>query len=297
MSESKKMIEIDGKTKICGLIGCPVEHTLSPLIHNTVAKKQGDNLVYVPFHVERDRVEDAIKGAYALNIKGLNVTVPHKSAVIPYLKELDPLAGKIGAVNTLVRIEGGYKGYNTDMTGLKRAMEKENIAIAGRDVILLGAGGASRAIAFLLVFQKAKSVCILNRSLDKAQELADEVNHMMQTDIVTAAGLNAYSSLPEKKYLCIQSTSVGLYPDCDSAVIEEPSFYEKLDAAVDIIYKPAETKFMKLCKNAGVKVCNGLGMLLYQGIDAYELWNGVHIDDGLCDEIYKLMKEKTKVEE
>ena len=127
--------------------------------------------------------------------------------------------------------------------------------------------------------------------------MADEVNHMMQTDIVTAAELDAYSSLPEKKYLCIQSTSVGLYPDCDSAIIEEPSFYEKLDAAVDIIYKPAETKFMKLCKNAGVKVCNGLGMLLYQGIDAYELWNGVHIDDGLCDEIYKLMKEKTKVEE
>ena len=297
MSEIEKMIEIDGKTKICGLIGCPVEHTLSPLIHNTIAIHQGDNLVYVPFHVERDRVEDAIKGAYALNLKGLNVTVPHKSAVIPYLKELDPLAEKIGAVNTLVRVDGGYKGYNTDMTGLKRAMEKENIIIEGRDVILLGAGGASRAIAFMLVFQKAECIYILNRSLDKAQALADEVNRMMQTDIVKAVALDAYSDLPDKKFLCIQGTSVGLYPNCDSAVIEDAVFYEKLDAAVDIIYKPAETKFMKLCKSAGIKVCNGLGMLLYQGIDAYELWNGEHIDDVLCDEIYKMMREKTKVEE
>lgn len=291
------MQEINGLTRTCGLIGCPVEHTLSPIIHNTIAKDMGYNLVYVPFHVEKDQVEEAIKGAYALNIKGLNVTVPHKSAVIPFLKEIDPLAEKIGAVNTLVRVDGGYKGYNTDMTGLKRAMEKQNITIEDKDVILLGAGGASRAVAFLLVSQKAKSVYILNRSLDKAEAVAAEVNQAMQTSIVKAMELSAYQDLPDSKYLCIQGTSVGLYPNSDDVVIADEAFYQKLETAVDIIYKPAETKFMKLCKQAGVKVCNGLGMLLYQGVDAYELWNGVHVEDVLCDKIHELMKEETKVEE
>lgn len=291
------MKEINGKTKICGLIGCPVEHTLSPIIHNTIASDKGDNLVYVPFHVEEDEVENAIKGAYALSIKGLNVTVPHKSAVIPFLKDIDPLAKKIGAVNTLVRVEGGYKGYNTDMTGLKRAMEKEDIAIEGKPVILLGAGGASRAVAFLLVSQKAKQVYILNRSLEKAQSVADEVNRAMNTDIVKAMSLDGYKELPNDKYLCVQGTSVGLHPNSDAVVIEDEKFYQMLDTAVDIIYKPAETKFMKLCKSAGVKVCNGLGMLLYQGVDAYELWNNTKVDDALCDKIYGRMKEETKVEE
>ena len=291
------MREIDGLTKTCGLIGCPVEHTLSPLIHNSIAADHGDNFVYVPFHVEKDQVEASIKGAYGLNIQGLNVTVPHKSAVIPFLKEIDPLAEKIGAVNTLVRVDGGFKGYNTDMTGLRRAMKKEAITIEGRDVILLGAGGASRAIAFLMVSEHAAHVYILNRSVDKAVAVAEEVNRAMETDIVSGLALSDYTRLPYKKYLCIQATSVGLYPDCDSVVIEDPAFYQLLDNAVDIIYKPAETKFMKLCKKAGVKVCNGLGMLLYQGVDAYELWNGVRVDEDLCDKIYDLMKEKTKVDE
>ena len=111
------------------------------------------------------------------------------------------------------------------------------------------------------------------------------------------SALTRYFSVRSASERSSEATSVGLYPDCDSAVIEDPAFYQLLDNAVDIIYKPAETKFMKLCKNAGVKVCNGLGMLLYQGVDAYELWNGVQVDDDLCDKIYDLMKEKTKVDE
>ena len=152
------MKKIDGKTRTCGLIGNPVEHTLSPLIHNTLAKDMEHNLVYVPFQVEADAVGEAVKGAYALNLLGMNVTVPHKSAVIPYLKDIDELAGKIGAVNTLVRCEGGFKGYNTDMTGLKRAMESDGIVLEGEKVILLGAGGAARAVAFLCVHAGAEVV-------------------------------------------------------------------------------------------------------------------------------------------
>lgn len=288
---------INGKTKTCGLMGCPVEHTLSPIIHNTLAEHMGQNMVYVPFHVEKENVEAAIQGAQALSLGGMNVTVPHKSAVIPFLKEIDPLAAKIGAVNTLVPVEGGYKGYNTDMTGLQRAMETEGIEIKGRDAILLGAGGASRAVAFMLVSKGAGKVYLLNRSVDKAQAVAEEVNRAMECDAVVPMALTDYVMLPKQKYLCVQGTSVGLHPDADAAVIEATDFYEMIDVGVDLIYKPAETKFMKLCKQAGANAYNGLKMLLYQGIIAYELWNKVQVPDELADEIYELMKEATKVEE
>ena len=290
-------MEINGKTKTCGLIGCPVEHTLSPVIHNTLSQHLGINLVYLPFLVEKNEVEAAVKGAYALSVHGLNVTVPHKSAVIPYLKEIDPLAEKIGAVNTLVRTEGGYKGYNTDMTGLLRAMESEGIVIKDKEAVLLGAGGASRAVAFMLVSAGAKKVWLLNRSLDKAQAVADEVNRAMGCDKVTAMGLDAYKELAGKKYLCIQGTSVGLYPNQDAAVIEDAAFYRLVDVAVDLIYKPAKTKFMRLCEEAGAKAYNGLKMLLYQGVIAYELWNGVSVGEETAAAIYERMKEETKIEE
>ena len=124
------MAEIDGKTRVLGLLGNPVAHTFSPAIHNTVAEETGDNVVYVPFHVEsEEQLGDAVRGAYALNLLGLNVTVPYKQAVIPYLKEIDPVAKAIGAVNTLVRVDGGSRGYNTDYKGLRRALEAEGVVI------------------------------------------------------------------------------------------------------------------------------------------------------------------------
>ena len=133
--------DINGYTRTCGLIGNPVEHTLSPVIHNTLSMVLGENLAYVPFHVENGRLEDAVKGAFALNLLGLNVTVPYKSDVIPYLTDIDPLAENIGAVNTLVRTETGYKGYNTDMPGLYRAMCEDGVKVKGEKVLILGAGG------------------------------------------------------------------------------------------------------------------------------------------------------------
>lgn len=142
---------INGHTRTCGLIGNPVEHTMSPVIHNTLAGMLSHNLIYVPLLVEEGNLKDAIKGAFALNLLGLNITVPYKSQVIPYLARIDDLAEKIGAVNTLVRISEGFAGYNTDMPGLYRAMSSEGIEIQGQDVILLGAGGAARAVAFYVL--------------------------------------------------------------------------------------------------------------------------------------------------
>lgn len=283
-------MEINGHTRLCGLIGNPVEHTMSPVIHNALAKGQGHNLVYVPFHVEREQLEAAVKGAYGLNILGMNVTVPYKSDVMPYLADIDELAEKIGAVNTLVRVNGGYKGYNTDILGLYRAMCSEKIKLEGEKVILLGAGGASRAAAFLCGEKKAEKVYLLNRSLDKAKLLADEVNAAFGRECIIPMAVDSYEKLPDEKFLAIQGTSVGLYPDVDKAVIEDAEFYRRIHTAYDLIYKPAETKFMRLVREAGGQACNGLKMLIYQGIIAYELWNQIEISEESAQEIYELLK-------
>ncbi len=291
------MKKIDGKTRTCGLIGNPVEHTLSPLIHNTLAKDMEHNLVYVPFQVEADAVGEAVKGAYALNLLGMNVTVPHKSAVIPYLKDIDELAGKIGAVNTLVRCEGGFKGYNTDMTGLKRAMESDGIVLEGEKVILLGAGGAARAVAFLCVHAGAEVVYLLNRTREKAQAVAKEVNEAFGSRRVVPMLLEEYDQIPEGKYVAIQGTSVGLFPDTEKAVIYEDAFYEKIHTGYDLIYRPFETKFMRLVKEHGGKAYNGLKMLAYQGIQAYELWNGVSVSEAEADILLQKMKKEMGINE
>lgn len=287
-------MEINGKTRLCGLIGNPVEHTLSPLIHNTLAEKLGHNLVYLPFPVEEKHLEDAVAGAFGLNVLGLNVTVPYKSAVMPYLTEIDKLADEIGAVNTLVRSEEGYTGFNTDMPGLFRAMQSDGVKIDGESVIILGAGGAARAVAFLCASKGAKEIFLLNRSIEKANEVAAEVN-ALYGDKVCAMELNRFRELPKWRYLAIQCTSVGLYPNADAAVIEDEAFYEMIHTGYDLIYRPEETRFMKLVKKAGGAAYNGLKMLLYQGIIAYELWNGVAVSEEAASEILDLLKEKVSV--
>lgn len=285
------MQQIDGNTRLCGLIGNPVEHTMSPVIHNTLAGLEDRNLVYVPFHVEKGAVEQAVRGAYALNILGLNVTVPYKSEVICSLTDVDEMANKIGAVNTLVRTETGYKGYNTDMMGLYRAMCSENIRLQGEEIILLGAGGAARAVAFLCVSKGAAAVYIMNRTYEKAKQVADEVNRSFHTKCVIPMGMDGYRKLSgDRKYLAIQATSVGLYPRTQEAVIEDKEFYEKIHTGFDLIYKPLETRFMSLVKEAGGQAYHGLKMLLYQGVIAYELWNKTEVSKDSAMIVYDRMK-------
>ena len=290
--------DINGYTRTCGLIGNPVEHTLSPVIHNTLSMVLGENLAYVPFHVENGRLEDAIKGAFALNLLGLNVTVPYKSDVIPYLTDIDPLAENIGAVNTLVRTETGYKGYNTDMPGLYRAMCEDGVKVKGEKVLILGAGGVARAVAMLLLDKGAREAILLNRTVQKAQEVADEVNRIAGRKFAKAMPMDAYDTLPAGiGYLAIQATSVGMYPGCDAAVIEDPAFYEKVHTGYDLIFNPPKTRFMELVEAQGGKAYNGAKMLLYQGIIAFELWTGCEIKSWLADKVYERMQEAKKTED
>lgn len=288
-------MNIDGYTRTCGLIGCPVEHTMSPAIHNTLAEAMGQNLVYVPFHVQAGHVREAVEGAFALNLLGCNVTVPYKSQVIPYLKETDPLAEKIGAVNTLVRVEGGFRGYNTDMPGLLRALEADGVTLKGEKVLILGAGGVARAVAVMLS-ELAEEIVILNRTVEKARKIAEEVNACAERKPARAMSTEDWRKLPKGEgYLAIQATNVGMFPRTDEAVIGEPDFYERIHTGYDLIFNPAKTRFMQLTEAAGGRAYNGLKMLLYQGVIAYELWTGRTVTGELEERAYHAMKQAMNI--
>lgn len=285
-------MEINGYTRVCGLMGNPVEHTMSPVIHNTLSERLGKNLAYVPFHVPAGHVKEAVEGAYALNLLGMNVTVPYKSEVIPFLKDIDPLAEQIGAVNTLVRTESGYKGYNTDMPGLYRAMCEDGVDITGEKVLILGAGGVARAVAMLLARKGAAEILLLNRSVDRAVAVAEEVNGITGKRLVKAIPLAEHDRLPEgEKYLAIQATNVGMFPNVGDVVIEEEAFYQKVHTGYDLIFNPSETRFMQKVKSSGGRAFGGMKMLLYQGVIAYELWTGVQVGKELAAEIYGRLTE------
>ncbi len=291
-----QMKDIKGTTRICGLIGNPVEHSISPLIHNSLAEFENIDMAYGTFRVNQGEVKKAVDGAFALNILGMNVTVPHKQEVIAALSDIDPLAEAIGAVNTLVRTENGYKGYNTDILGLERELSDAGIKLENNRVVILGAGGAARAIAFLCADKKAAEVIIINRTRTKAEDIANAVNKHFNKEVTKVLGLDEYDRLEGNSYIMIQTSSVGLYPHNDDVIISDEVFYERASVGVDIIYNPAETMFMKLIKKQGKKAYNGLKMLLYQGVSAFELWNGVTVPDDTIKKVYDLMKKEIGIE-
>ena len=217
------MRQIDGHTRLLGLIGNPIGHTLSPVIHNTLSELLDYNQIYTPFQVTSEGLEQAVKGAYELNVLGMNVTVPHKNQVMQYVTETDPVAQTIGAVNTLVRQEQGYKGYNTDMPGLLRAIRSEGIDLKGQNVMILGAGGASKAVAYMCMQEEAQSVYMLNRTVDKAEAIAAGMNQAFQSQRMKAGDLQTWQKL-DGSWIVFQCTSLGLYPNTEQVVIEAPEF-------------------------------------------------------------------------
>ena len=283
-------MKVTGKAKVFGLIGHPVGHSMSPVLHHTLADILGHEIVYVPFDVKRD-LGSAVKGAYELNLQGMNVTVPYKQEVMKYLAKSDTLAEKIGAVNTLVRSDEGYIGYNTDMPGLKRAMNYDGVEIKDGEFYIIGAGGVARAVLVMLLENKAKRVHILNRSVENAQKMADDLTKDYDTE-VTFGDLQSYKSVLLSNAVAVQATNVGMYPNVEDAVIEDVEFYKQISVAYDLIFNPIETKFMAHAKACGKRAYNGLKMLLFQGIIAYEYWNGVTVSDDAATKVYDAMLEE-----
>lgn len=281
---------IEGTTKVLGVLGSPIEHTLSPYIHNTLSTLCGINQVYVPYH-GTGSVQAMIEGAYALGIKGMNVTVPYKQEVMDYLISIDDKARMVGAVNTLVRKEGGFAGYNTDVTGLADALEMLQVAVEGRDVIILGAGGAARAAAYMSV-DKAGSLTIINRTYDKAVRLEEEIRDNTGFDNITCLSVDDCMQADVKDALCIQCSSVGL-ADAGKALIESSRFYhDKVGVVYDCVYNPEVTRTMALARDNGCEAYNGLLMLLCQAVDAFELFHDVKISKEMTLEVYELLRKK-----
>ncbi|MDF2819642.1 MAG: shikimate dehydrogenase [Clostridiales bacterium] len=277
-SKEGKRMKVNGKTKLYGVIGNPIEHTLSPMIQNNLANQKCIDSIYVPFLVKENNLKQAIEGAYSLNVQGLNVTVPYKEKIIEYLVAIDKEANIVGAVNTLVRVEGGYKGYNTDITGLSMALRKQNVCLKDRNVIILGAGGAARAAAVVCMKEGVKCLYILNRTLEKAKKLAEMINVSYKTDIAKGLILEDYNQLTDR-YIVFQTTTVGLHSKELPVLIDDDNFYKKIMIGIDIIYEPPITGFIDRAKKAGARVYNGLDMLFYQAVHAFELWNNIKIDN------------------
>lgn len=292
------MLNINGRTSVYGIIGNPISHTLSPMIHNTISEKMGIDSVYVPF-VANDDLKSIVRGLYSLGVKGINVTVPYKTDIISELCGIDEMAASIGAVNTLKYTESGYYGYNTDILGLERELEDEGISLEGRDVILLGAGGASRAVAFMCMSGSPASITIVNRTLSKAEDIKRDIisyagskGQLLPEPSVEAVTFEDLLSTGNSECIVFQCTNVGLAPDNDACVLCDEGFYKKVSAGIDLIYRPARTRFMKYVEDAGGAAYNGLKMLIYQAVCAFEIWNEIKVPDQVIWDIENTLISK-----
>ena len=264
---------ITGKTQICALIGDPVGHTMSPAMHNAAFKKLGLDYVYIAFRVEPEHLSQAVDGLRALNVRGFNVTIPHKVAVIPLLDSLDPLAEKIGAVNTVVNDGGHLKGFNTDGEGFLRALAGRGVTPQGKNIVILGAGGASRAISYVLA-QKNARLTILNRKLelDWAENIARLIKKDLKREVkVGELTPRVLSPALEKSDILVNATSVGMSPDSDKSPVPAGLLHRGL-LVFDIVYNPIETRLLREARAAGAGVIGGVDMLAAQGALAFEKW-------------------------
>lgn len=284
---------ISANTGICGLIGDPVEHSISPAIHNAAFKKSGLDYIYLPFRVTSENLPGAITALRSLDLRGLNVTIPHKVAVMPLLDEIDAVAKNIGAVNTIVNNNGHLTGYNTDAAGFLKSLVKRDIDPSGKKVVILGAGGVARAISFALAEQKAE-IEILNRSgsPDPAEKLAANLSKHSKSKIRAAelSEPNLKRALKQADIL-INATSVGMSPDTDNTLV--PPELLKPDMVVyDVVYNPQKTRLLADAEKAGAVVIGGLDMLIWQGALAFELWTGVEAPlDTMTDMAVKLLNK------
>lgn len=250
---------INSKTKVCCIIGNPVEHSLSPVMHNHAYTELNLNFVYVAFKVERLRA--AVSGIRELGVRGTSVTIPHKVDIIPLLDKIDETARNIGAVNTVVNDKGILKGYNTDCDGAIHALQ-EVTNLRDKKVVLIGAGGAARATTFGLRKEGAK-VLILNRTVKKAQSLSREVQ----------AEFGDLTKLSEigKSDILINATAVGMSPNTNESIVPQEYLHRDL-TVFDIVYNPKQTRLIQDAKKAGCKIVYGYKMLLYQAMVQFELF-------------------------
>ncbi|MDA3901852.1 MAG: shikimate dehydrogenase [Desulfuromusa sp.] len=286
-------MSLSGKSQIYGLLGDPVAHSLSPLMQNHAFQTHHIDAVYVPFHVLSNHLQAAVSGLRALHVAGVNVTIPHKEAILPLLDQIDSAAQLIGAVNTVVNQAGALIGYNTDASGFMRAVRQElDFKPEGRDVLLLGAGGACRAAAVTLAAAGVKSIVIANRHSSRAEKLISElIPHFISVQFAAVDyNHNDYLEVLSAADLIVNTTSVGLHGEEINFL---PLEHIKGSALIyDMIYSLSETPLIKSARAMRLLCTHGLGMLAAQGEDAFFLWTGVRLPTGFMRQF--LLQAKCK---
>ncbi len=279
---------VTGTTRLMGVIGNPIEHSISPQLHNTINTLLNVDAVYVPFKVEKDDLENAVKGIKALNLVGVNVTVPYKKEIIKFLDDKTKEALLMGAVNTVKNIDGRLYGYNTDAEGFSRSFKEEaGTGFKGKKVVIIGAGGAARAIAVKIAIEGAEKISIVNRTVSKAQDIAEIISNNYGTEVICYGPKDAgFKEDFHKGDIIINTTSAGMFPNVDESPVGKGFVFSENQIVYDVIYNPSKTKFLKKAEKSGCKVINGLGMLFYQGISAYEIWTGIKINNEVLGEVY-----------
>lgn len=267
---------ITGTTRLTGVIGWPVEHSLSPMMHNAAFAALSLDFVYVPLPVKPDFVDQALQGLAALNFVGANVTVPHKQAVMRYMDELSDAARLTGAVNTIHIHNGKFYGYNTDAIGFLNSLKEANCNPKGLRVAVLGAGGAARAVVYALARGHAHSVIVLNRTAQRAAFLVDDLDDLFPNSSLSFEALTdqALAALDGAVDLVVNTTSVGMYPRVDACPWPAGVPIPRNVTFCDLVYNPLETVFLRRARAAGAAVIDGLGMLVHQGAFAFEKWTG-----------------------
>ena len=262
---------ITSQTDMLCVIGHPIEHSMSPIMWNPALQELGLDFIYVAFDVHPDNLEKAMIGIRSLEIKGVNVTLPHKKTIIQYIDEVDPLALKIGAINTIKNEEGVLKARNTDAGGAKKSLLEMGLDLSGKNVLILGSGGVSRAIAYILA-EEANKIVLTDLIEKRAKLVANEIKAGMKVDI---EGYLSNNDIIEKYIkntdILINATPIGMYPKVDETPVPKNLLHDDL-FVFDVVYNPLETRLMKQAAEIGCKTLGGLDMLVNQGILAFEWW-------------------------
>ncbi len=274
------MININGETKQLGIFGMPVSHSFSPQMQTYIAQRMGLNYIYSAFEIEEKQFEDAIKGIRAMNFAGVNITSPYKFKAMEYMDVLSEKAKKFGSVNTCVNKNGVLHGYTTDADGFYRSLLYEGIEVKNKDILFIGAGGATQPCMILFADEGAKSISIHNRTVSKAQAIADYTKEVTGYDVNVGIDKEHYD-------LVINTTTVGMHPNEGKSPVSEIPFIDENTAVADMIYNPEKTLFLQMAERKGAKTVNGLGMLIFQGIIAFELFADVKLPDEIYKDILK----------
>lgn len=275
------MERIDGHTILIGLLATPIRHSMSPTMHNNAFAMLGLNYAYLAFEVGQQELPSAVQAIRTLEMRGANISMPNKQAILPLLDDLAPAAKLAGAVNTVVNDHGKLTGYTTDGIGFMQALAAENIDLRGEKMVLAGAGGAGTPIAIQAALDGVKEIVIVNRATDpqgsQAQKNVKIINEQTNAHarfVPLADQAQFKAELADATIYC-DATGVGMKPLADQSLITDPSWLCEDLIVYDTVYAPRTTKLMTIAQAAGVRhVFNGLGMMLYQGAEAFQLWTG-----------------------